>query len=141
MAKLGLHKANGDFAQRTIAAIRERLQRGETVYIAGLACPGTHNTGVALVEVSQKDGPRLIVNNEEERFSGNKHTNEFPQYALDDMRKVLQRSGRDIGDIAAFVTTWDYPALMAMLIRTSFEEAPASLKLLRAPIASLVEVQ
>ncbi len=102
----------------------------------GLACPGTHNTGVALVEVTQKDGPRLIVNNEEERFSGNKHTNEFPQYALDDMRKVLQRMGRDIGDIVAFVTTWDYPALMAMLIRTSFEEAPASLKLLRAPIAA-----
>ena len=70
LAKRGLHKANGEFAQRTIASIRERLQRGETVYIAGLACPGTHNTGVALVEVTQKDGPRLIVNNEEERFSG-----------------------------------------------------------------------
>ncbi|MHC2437719.1 carbamoyltransferase [Bradyrhizobium sp. USDA 4451] len=141
MAKLGLHKANGEFAQRTIASIRERLQRGETVYIAGLACPGTHNTGVALVEVTQKDGPRLIVNNEEERFSGNKHTNEFPRHALDDMRKVLQRIGRDIGDIAAFVTTWDYPALMAMLIRTSFEEAPASLKLLRAPIAPAINLR
>ncbi|WGS17558.1 hypothetical protein [Bradyrhizobium sp. ISRA463] len=70
MARLGLHKANGDFAKRTIASIRERLQRGETVYIAGLACPGTHNTGVALVEVTQSGGPRLIVNNEEERFSG-----------------------------------------------------------------------
>ncbi|WP_229187036.1 carbamoyltransferase C-terminal domain-containing protein [Bradyrhizobium oropedii] len=141
MAKLGLHKANGEVAQRTIASIRDKLQRGETVYIAGLACPGTHNTGVALVEVTQKNGPRLIVNNEEERFSGDKHTNEFPQYALDDMRKVLQGMGRDIGDIAAFVTTWDYPALMALLIRTSFEEAPASLKLLNAPIAPAINLR
>ncbi|MFB9262564.1 carbamoyltransferase C-terminal domain-containing protein [Bradyrhizobium erythrophlei] len=141
MARLGLHKSTSDFAKQTLASIRARLQRGETVYIAGLACPGTHNTGVALVEVTQSGGPRLIVNNEEERFSGNKHTNEFPQYALDDMREVLRRMGRDIGDIAAFVTTWDYPALMAMLIRTSFEEAPGSFKLLRAPIAPAINLR
>lgn len=141
MVRLGLHKANGDFAKRTIAAVRERLQRGETVYIAGLACPGTHNTGVALVEVTQSGGPRLIVNNEEERFSGNKHTNEFPQHALEDMRRVLRRMGRDIGDIAAFVTTWDYPALLALLIRTSVEEAPGSFKLLRAPIAPAINLR
>ncbi|WP_407146467.1 carbamoyltransferase C-terminal domain-containing protein [Bradyrhizobium sp. ORS 86] len=141
MVRLGLHKANGDFAKRSIAAVRERLQRGETVYIAGLACPGTHNTGVALVEVTQSGGPRLIVNNEEERFSGNKHTNEFPQHALEDMRQVLRRMGRDIGDIAAFVTTWDYPALLALLIRTSVEEAPGSFKLLRAPIAPAINLR
>ncbi|VIO75043.1 carbamoyltransferase C-terminal domain-containing protein [Bradyrhizobium ivorense] len=141
LARRGLHKVSGDFAQAKIAEIRARLQRGETIYIAGLACPGTHNTGVALVEVSQQHGPRLIVNNEEERFSGNKHTNEFPQHALDDMRKVLQRMGRDIGDIDAFVTTWDYPALLAMLIRTSLEEAPPSLKLLRAPIAPAINLR
>lgn len=141
LARRGLHKANGDVAKATIAKLRDKLQRGETVYIAGLACPGTHNTGVALIEVTQKDGPRLIVNNEEERFSGNKHTNEFPQHALDDMRRVLQRMGRDIGDIDAFVTTWDYPALLAMLIRTSLEEAPDSLKLLRAPIAPAINLR
>ena len=141
MARLGLHKANSDTAKRTLASIRERLQRGETVYIAGLACPGTHNTGVALVEVTQSGGPRLIVNNEEERFSGNKHTTEYPQAALDDMREVLRRMGRDIGDIAAFVTTWDYPALTSMLVRTSFEEAPASLKLLRTPFAAAINLR
>ncbi|KJC55760.1 carbamoyltransferase [Bradyrhizobium sp. LTSPM299] len=141
MARLGLHKANSDTAKRTLASIRERLQRGETVYIAGLACPGTHNTGVALVEVTQSGGPRLIVNNEEERFSGNKHTTEYPEAALDDMREVLRRMGRDISDIAAFVTTWDYPALTSMLVRTSFEEAPASLKLLRTPFAAAINLR
>jgi carbamoyltransferase len=141
MERLGLHKVTSDYAKRTLASIRERLQRGETVYVAGLACPGTHNTGVALVEVTQSGGPRLIVNNEEERFSGNKHTTEYPRAALSDMREVLQRMGRDIGDIAAFVTTWDYPALTSMLIRTSFEEAPASLKLLRAPVSAVINLR
>ena len=63
-----------DFANSRIALVREKLERGETVYLAGLGPPGTHNSGVALVEVTQANGPRLIVNNEEERFSGNKHT-------------------------------------------------------------------
>ncbi|WP_426434000.1 carbamoyltransferase C-terminal domain-containing protein [Bradyrhizobium genosp. P] len=141
MERRGLHKANSDYAKRTLASIRERLQRGETVYIAGLAGPGMHNTGVALVEVTQSEGPRLIVNNEEERFSGNKHTTEYPQASLHDMREVLRRMGRDIGDIAAFVTTWDYLALLPMLIRTSLEEAPASLKLLHAPISPAIRLR
>ena len=58
---------------------REKLARGETLYLAGLGAPGTHNSGVALVEVTQEHGPRLILNNEEERFSGNKHTTEYPR--------------------------------------------------------------
>ena len=65
-----------------------QARRGETVYLAGLGLPGTHNSGVALVEVTQAHGPRLIVNNEEERFSGNKHTTEYPT-------RLDRRDGRD----------------------------------------------
>jgi carbamoyltransferase len=141
MARLGLHRLDSTFANRALKSIGARLQRGETVYIAGLACPGTHNTGVALIEVSREAGPRIIVNNEEERFSGIKHSTQYPRDALQDMRETLRRIGRDIGDIAAFVTTWDYPALLAMLIRTALEEAPGSLKLLRAPIAPAINLR
>jgi carbamoyltransferase len=141
MARLGLHGLDSTYANRKLASIKERLQRGETVYIAGLACPGTHNTGVALIEVTQSAGPRIIFNNEEERFSGNKHTTEYPRTSLQDMRETLWRMGRDLGDIAAFVTTWDYPALLAMLIRTALEEAPGSLKLLRASIAPAINLR
>ena len=77
--------------------VRDKLQRGETVYLAGLAPPGTHNSGVALVEVTRADGPRLIVNNEEERFSGNKHTTEYPGGSIDAMVATLRGMGRDIG--------------------------------------------
>ena len=139
--RLGLHGLDSRFATRTLASVKERLQRGETVYIAGLGCPGTHNTGVALIEVTQSAGPRIIVNNEEERFSGNKHTTEYPRNSLQEMRETLRGIGRDVGDIAAFVTTWDYPTLIAMLIRTALEEAPGSLKLLQAPIAPAIHLR
>ncbi len=48
---------------------------------------------LALVEVTQADGPRLIVNNEEERFSGNKHTTEYPQLSIDAMVATLRGDG------------------------------------------------
>ena len=133
MARLGFHRIGSEFAEATIASIRERLQRGETVYVAGLACSGTHNSGVALIEITLKDGPRLIVNNEEERFSGEKHTTEYPRRSIDAMVAQLRTMGRDVGDIAAFVTTWDYPVLLATIARTLLEEAPGSLAMLLQP--------
>ena len=130
LARIGFHRVDSEFARERIASIRERLQRGETVYIVGLAAPGTHNTGIALIEVTQKDGPRIILNNEEERFSGNKHTTEYPKASIDAMAETLRQIGRSAADIAAFVTTWDYPVLLATMIRSALEEAPASFKLL-----------
>src|SRR5258705_12400739 len=73
MEAAGFHQLGSEFADARIAHVRDKLARGETVYLAGLGAPGTHNSGLALVEVTQTDGPRLIVNNEEERFSDNKH--------------------------------------------------------------------
>ncbi len=130
MARAGFHGLDSDFARETIASISRRLGDGDTVYIAGLALSGTHNTGAALIEVTQAKGPRLIVNNEEERFSGDKHTSAFPHRSLDAMAATLRAMGRDIADIAAFVTTWDYPTLFGTMMRTAIEEAPGSLKLL-----------
>lgn len=135
MQRAGFHRLDSAFADARIKDIRARLRRGETVYIAGLASSGTHNSGVALIEVTQAGGPRLLLNNEEERFSGNKHTTEFPHRSLDAMRATLRSMGRDIGDIVAFVTTWDYPAMFGTLLRTAVEELPGSLKLLALPNA------
>jgi carbamoyltransferase len=132
----GFHQLGSDFADDRIARIREKLGRGETVYLAGLGPPGTHNSGVALVEVSQANGPRLIVNNEEERFSGNKHTTEYPKASIDAMVATLRGMGRDIGDIDAWLTSWDYPTLAGTLARSVLEELPQSLKLLRTTEAA-----
>ena len=136
MAAAGFHQLGSDFADQRIALVREKLRRGETVYLAGLAPPGTHNSGVALVEVTQANGPRLILNNEEERFSGNKHTTEYPTASIDAMVATLRGMGRDIGDIAAWLTTWDYPTLAGTLARAVLEELPQSARLLRTTEAA-----
>src|ERR1700754_2157766 len=69
MGTAGFNELGSDFANARIAHVRAKLARGETVYLAGIGLPGTHNAGVSLVEVTQANGPRLILNNEEERFS------------------------------------------------------------------------
>ena len=135
-AAAGFHQLGSEFADQRIAHVREKLQRGETVYLAGLGPPGTHNSGVALVEVTQANGPRLIVNNEEERFSGNKHTTEYPRHSIDAMVATLRGIGRDIGDIDAWLTSWDYPTLAGTIARSVLEEVPQSLKLLRTTEAA-----
>ena len=136
MGAAGFHQLGSDFADARIAHVREKLNRGDTVYLAGIGPPGTHNSGVALVEVSQANGPRLIVNNEEERFSGNKHTTEYPRASIDAMIKTLRGIGRDIDDIAAWLTSWDYPDLAGTIARSVLEEAPQSLNLLRTTEAA-----
>src|SRR5207237_7411015 len=99
MGAAGFHQLGSEFADARIAHVRDKLARGETVYLAGLGAPGTHNSGLALVEVTQAHGPRLIVNNEEERFSGNKHTTEYPRASIVAMVSALRRIGLAIGDI------------------------------------------
>jgi carbamoyltransferase len=131
MAAAGFHQLGSEFADARLAAISEKLGRGETVYLAGLGPPGTHNSGVALVEVTKANGPRLILNNEEERFSGNKHTTEYPRASVDAMVATLRGMERDIGDIDAWLTSWDYPDLFGTIARSLLEEAPQSLRLLR----------
>jgi carbamoyltransferase len=131
MSLAGFHANDSHFTVRRIGELRAKLARGETVYLAGLGLPGTHNSGVALVEVTQAYGPRLIVNNEEERFSGDKHTTQYPRAALDAMRETLRKMGRDITDIDAWLTSWDYPDLTGTLVRSIVEEFPDGLKLLR----------
>ena len=108
-----------------------QLQRGETVYVAGIAAGGMHNSGVALVEISNERGPRIICNNEEERFSGEKHTTRYPTHAIDDLVRLMDRLGIARDRIAAWVGTWDYAAFGATMIRAVFEELPGSLNSLR----------
>ena len=97
MRSAGFHQLGSEFADARLAHVRAKLGRGETVYLAGLGLPGTHNSGVALVEVTQAHGPRLILNNEEERFSGTKHTTEYPRVSIDQMVAVLRGMDRQLG--------------------------------------------
>ena len=61
---------------------------------------------------------------------------EYPEKSIDAMAAALRGMGRDIADIFAWLTTWDYPALAGTIARTVLEEAPQSLKLLRTTEAA-----
>jgi len=102
---------------------------GEAVYLAGISIGGFHNTGVALVEITREGGPRIICNNEEERFSGRKHSTRYPQHSLDALQQTMTRLGIGPERIVAWLATYDYPLYMAAGIRTVLEEFPASLSL------------
>ena len=73
---------------------------------------------------------RLICNNEEERFSGVKHTDRFPQHSIAALLSMLEAKGLTAADIDAWLSAWDQPALYATFVPTIFEEAPASFSLL-----------
>ena len=82
-----IHRPNSQFAAARSRDLVARLARGETAYLVGISIGGFHNTGAALVEVTPAGGPRIICNNEEERFSGRKHTNAYPRASLEALLK------------------------------------------------------
>ncbi len=129
-ARKGLFRGGSGFARDRLLAVSEKLARGEIVRLAGIGLAG-HNSGVALIEVSKVDGIRILANNEEERFSGEKHSTRFPAFSI---RALLERH-EDVAAqpnrIDAWLGTWDYPALSATLLRTILEELPASAGMVR----------
>jgi carbamoyltransferase len=130
-ARRGIFRSNSAFAAKRFNALRAKLDAGETLYLGGICASGTHNSGVALVEVTRQRGPRLICNNEEERFSSERHTTKFPDRSIDELTAMLRRSGLTPERIDAWFSAWDSAALVAMIARTVVEEAPASFGLLR----------
>src|SRR5258705_6218760 len=102
-----MFRASSAFAQERFAALRAKLERGEPVTLGGICASGTHNAGVALIEVTREGGPKLICNNEEERFSGERHTTKFPHQALDALAAMMRRTGRGPERIDGWLSGWD----------------------------------
>jgi carbamoyltransferase len=130
-ARRGIFRAGSAFAKERFEALRQKLDRGETLYLGGICASGTHNSGVALIEVSRAAGPKIVCNNEEERFSGERHTTKFPDQSIEELVAMLRRSGFGPERIDAWFSAWDNVAFIAMMARTVAEEAPASFGLLR----------
>jgi carbamoyltransferase len=127
----GIYRANSAFARGCISSLKDKIARGETVLLAGVSAAGTHNSGIALVEVTRERGPVLIFNNEEERFAAAKHTNAFPEHSIEAARAWLAGKGLGPERIDAWFTSWDYASLSASLVRMLLEEAPASFRMIR----------
>jgi carbamoyltransferase len=126
-ARRGIHRADSAFAHEQFARLRAKLASGAPLYLGGLCASGTHNSGVALIEVTRETGPRIICNNEEERFSGERHTTKFPRRAIAALQPVLSRIGVESSRIDGWFLGWDSPAFGAMMLRAGAEEMPQSL--------------
>ena len=116
-------------AQERAAGMAHKLQRGEHVYLVGVSA-GAHNAGTALVRVSAEEGVCLIANNEEERFTGIKHYNGYPEQSASALRAQMERLGIGPADIHAFLGTFDYGVLLATTVRSFLEEFPGSVAML-----------
>jgi len=126
----GMHTPDSRYAQGQIAAMREKLGRGETVYLIG-TCPSGHNSGIALIEASAARGIRLISNEEEERFTGIKHYDGFPAESIKVLKRRLDRLQITPADIHACVCSWNYVDMVPYGLRLVCEHFPFSWPLLR----------
>ena len=109
--------------------MRQKLARGETVHVVGLVT-ASHNCGIGLIEVTAANGIRLLANDEEERFTGIKHYDGYPEHAVVLLKRRLEQLGLTPRDVHAFVSGWDYPVLSPFAIKAVFEHFPNSLQLL-----------
>lgn len=73
-------------------AFRCRLEKGERIPLLGFLAT-SHNGGISLIEASREDGITVLVNHEEERFSGIKHHAGYPALSVAEMRRTLGRWG------------------------------------------------
>jgi len=134
LARLGgalaqLHSPHGRYARERLASMREKLARGETVYILGIG-PSGHNAGVALIEASNAHGIRLIANHEEERFRAIKHFQRYPARCVDVSIEQMSELGIDPSRIHAVCAAWDYPYWAAKAVESVVQEIPESWRLL-----------
>jgi len=121
-ASRGLHRLESGQGKEQIERVRERLQADEVVHVVGFTA-GSHNAGLALVEVSRAGGIRLVCSLEEERFSGRKHEHRFPQHCLSELTAWLGEHGVQP---LAVVGSWDYAAYLTNSLADILAFAPAS---------------
>jgi carbamoyltransferase len=125
--------ADSGFARDRSRSLREKLDRGAPTYFVGLGSGG-HDSGAALVEVTARDGTRLISSHEEERFTGVKHESSPPLEALALIRSDLERLGLFQKDVDGFVASFDYVQMFARGVESCLEELPSGLGLVHPDV-------
>lgn len=134
MAHRGVHSLNSPFAGSLIKNLRSQLTAGKTLYLAGINAT-EHNSGIGVVEVSERKGIRLICNEEEERYRGEKHYSGYPEECAKAVKRHLEERGVGPQGLGAIAGSYDYTAIIPSVIKTVVEHLPKSLALLRRDAA------
>jgi carbamoyltransferase len=130
LARHGLHGPHSKVGYSGLAALEQAIRAGRETYVLGLTVT-SHNTGAALVRVSSEGRVELICNEEEERYTADKHCNRYPEHSLEEVGRHLRALGVGPGDLAACVSSWDYAGFLDVtFLQPVLEEAPASLAVL-----------
>ena len=125
----GFQSPRGSYARERLAALRAKLERGETIYVLGIG-PGGHNAGIGLIQASKAHGIRLIANHEEERFRAIKHYQRYPARSVDVALAQMKGLGIALTQIDAVCASWDYPHWAAKAVESVVQELPLSCRLL-----------
>jgi carbamoyltransferase len=130
LSRHGLHRPHSKLERSRLAALAQAIRAGREAYVLGFNTT-THNSGAALVRVSERGMVELICNEEEERYTAEKHCDQFPRHSIDAVKRRMQELGLGPEDLAACVVSWDYAsAFNVIFLHPVLEEAPASLAIL-----------
>ncbi|HEV3320912.1 MAG TPA: carbamoyltransferase C-terminal domain-containing protein [Solirubrobacteraceae bacterium] len=141
LARRGLHRAEGAVARAHLAALERAIRAGREAYVLGFNTT-SHNSGAALVRIDEHGRVELVCNEEEERYTGEKHCNQYPRHSVQAAVDQLRALGRGPGDLAACVSSWDFAGFLDVTFwRPMLEEAPASLNVLFQERAAVLKTR
>ncbi|HXA55272.1 MAG TPA: hypothetical protein VNV37_10420, partial [Solirubrobacteraceae bacterium] len=92
LARRGLHRAESPAARARRAALAQAIRAGREAYVLGFNTT-SHNSGAALVRVTERGRVELVCNEEEERYTGEKHCNQYPRHSVAAVLEQLRALG------------------------------------------------
>jgi carbamoyltransferase len=141
LAHHGLHRPNSKLGRSRLAALKQAIRAGQEVYVLGFNTTG-HNSGGALIRVSKSGNVELVCNEEEERYTAVKHTEQYPEHSIEAVKRHMQALGLQPEDLAACVSSWDYAsAFNVVCLHPMLEEAPTSLTVLLRERSAIQKTQ
>jgi carbamoyltransferase len=140
LAYRGLHRPDSKLGRSRLAVLERSIRAGEEAYVLGVH-PTSHNTGAALVRVSEHGHVELICNEEEERYTGVKHYGQYPECSIEAVKRHMQELGLEPEDLAACVTGADYASAFTVTsVHPILEELPTSLTVLQQERSAVAKI-
>ncbi|MGH2852784.1 MAG: carbamoyltransferase C-terminal domain-containing protein [Solirubrobacteraceae bacterium] len=141
LSRHGIHRPASKLGRSLLAALERTIRAGKAAYVLGLNT-ASHNAGAALVRVSERGSVELICNEEEERYTAVKHSDQYPEHSIEAVKRHMQTLGLGPGDLSACVSSWDYASVFNVAcVHPMLEEAPASLAVLLRERAAVEKVR
>jgi carbamoyltransferase len=130
LSRHGLHRPDSELGRSELAALAQSIRAGRAAYVLGLNT-ASHNSGAALVRISERGSVELICNEEEERYTAVKHCDQYPEHSIEAVKQHMRALGLGPQDLAACVSGWDYAAAInVLMLNPVLEEAPTSITVL-----------